>query len=62
MEIPIKQIHNISRPGSSSPVKGDEIEIECVGGMLKAVDPVTRKTLDTSQRFVITSSGGLKVK
>lgn len=57
MNIPIKTVHNISRPGEA-PREDDIIEVETVGGFVEEVDPTTRKTTGQRKQFVITSDGG----
>lgn len=46
----IKAIHNVSRPGEV-PTTGDLIQLECVGGFVRRVDPVTRKVTAERQTF-----------
>jgi hypothetical protein len=58
IQYPIKQIHNISRPGED-PAPGDVIEIETTGGYIMQVDPKTRKNTDTPKRFTVGLDGAL---
>lgn len=55
---PIKQIHNITRPGQE-PQDGDEIEIETTGGYVMQIDPRTRESTNTPKRFKVGSAGVL---
>lgn len=58
VEYAIKQVHNISRPGHEA-TTGDTVEIECVGGYVPQVDPLTMTATTEHQRFVIRADGGL---
>lgn len=57
----IKQVHNISRPGEP-PCAGDTVEIECVGGFIKQVDPVTRTATAENKRFVLEADSTLTIQ
>ena len=59
MPFALKALHNISRPGET-PTEGDIVEVECVGGFVKAVDPVTRTTREQNQQFRLDSEGRLE--
>jgi hypothetical protein len=59
MIAPIKQVLNISRPGVV-PAPGDVIEIECVGGFVEEVDPISRRVRPgVHQRFRVGETGSL---
>lgn len=56
----LKALHNISRPGED-PTEGDIIEVECVGGFVKEVDPITRTCRESNQRFILGVDGALTI-
>lgn len=51
VQYPLKAIHNVTRPGEE-PRTGDVVEVECVGGFVREVDPITRKCRETRKQFV----------
>lgn len=52
MDLPVRTIHNRSRPGQS-PRIGDVVEIETPTGFIMAVDPHTRQATDRVQQFMV---------
>lgn len=62
----VRQVHLIRRqtPSVKPPGReeGDEIEIECAGGFVMQVDPVTRTCTKERQRFIVESEHRLRIK
>lgn len=56
----LNKLHNISRPGED-PTEGDIIEVECVGGFIKEVDPITQTCRESRQRFILGADGALTI-
>jgi hypothetical protein len=64
MTWPIKQIHVVTpvagkSPDVVAPIEGDIVEVECVGGFVREVDPRTRQATARHQRFQLGAAGQL---